>query len=134
MTFLNPALAFGALAFLIPLAIHILNRSRFKTIEWGAMHLLESVIKVNHKRFRLDQLILLLVRCLIPALLAFCIARPLLTGSKTMNPNTPVSLLIVLDTSYSMEAMEKGLKAQLVVGKGSGSLPSIPGITAPRMR
>ena len=30
--------------------------------------------------------------------------------------------------------MEKGLKAQLVVGKGSGSLPSIPGITAPRMR
>ena len=30
--------------------------------------------------------------------------------------------------------MEKGLKAQLVVGKGSGSLPSIPGITGPRMR
>lgn len=30
--------------------------------------------------------------------------------------------------------MEKGLKAQLVVGKGRGSLPSIPGITATRMR
>ena len=72
------------------------------------MHLLESVIKVNHRRFRLDQLILLLVRCLIPVLLALCIARPLLTGSKTMNPNTPVSLLVVLDTSYSMEAMERG--------------------------
>ena len=108
MTFLNPLLALGALAFLIPLAIHVLNRSRFKTVEWGAMHLLESVIKVNHKRFRLDQLILLLVRCLIPVLLALCIARPLLTGSKTMNPNTPVSLLVVLDTSYSMEAMERG--------------------------
>ena len=108
MTFLNPALAFGALAFLVPLVIHILNRSRFKQVNWGAMHLLESVIKVNHKRFRLDQLILLIVRCLIPALLAFCIARPLLTGSKTMDANTPVSLLIILDTSYSMEASEQG--------------------------
>ena len=108
MTFLNPALALGALAFVVPLVIHILNRSRFKKIDWGAMHLLESVIKVNHKRFRLDQLILLLVRCLIPALLAFCIARPLLTGSKTMEANTPVSLLLVLDGSYSMEASEKG--------------------------
>ena len=79
MTFLNPALAFGALAFAIPLIIHILNRSRFKTVEWGAMHLLESVIKVNHKRFRIDQLILLLVRCAIPVLLALCLAKPVLT-------------------------------------------------------
>lgn len=108
MTFLNPALAFGALAFAIPLIIHILNRSRFKTIDWGAMHLLESVIKVNHKRFRLDQLILLLVRCLIPALLAFCIARPLLTSSKTMDAETPVSLLILVDASYSMDTIEQG--------------------------
>ena len=30
--------------------------------------------------------------------------------------------------------MEKGLKAQLIVGAGDGALPSIPGTTAPRMR
>ena len=35
MTFLNGSLAFGALAFAIPLIIHILNRSRFRTVEWG---------------------------------------------------------------------------------------------------
>lgn len=113
MTFINPLLAFGALAFVIPLVIHILNRSRFKTVQWGAMHLLESVIKVNHKRFRIDQLILLLVRCLIPMLLAFCIARPLLTGSKSMEAETPVSLVVVLDTSYSMDAKDQaGTKMQ----------------------
>ncbi len=44
MTFLNLALAFGAAALLIPLVIHILNRSRFRTVQWGAMHLLEAVI------------------------------------------------------------------------------------------
>ena len=81
MTFLNGVLAFGALAFAIPLFIHIFNRSRFRTVQWGAMHLLESVIKVNHRRFRIDQLILLLVRCAIPVLLALSLARPVLTGA-----------------------------------------------------
>ena len=103
MNFSNDSLAWGALAFSIPLIIHILNRSRFKTVEWGAMHLLESVIKVNHKRFRIEQLILLLVRCAIPALLAFALARPILTGSRILEKNAPVSLVIVLDNSYSMD-------------------------------
>ena len=106
MTFLNPALAFGAAAFVIPLIIHILNRNRFKTVEWGAMHLLESVIKVNHKRFRLDQLILLFVRCAIPALLAMCLAQPVLTGAKLLEGDAPVSLIVLLDTSYSMDAAD----------------------------
>ena len=106
MTFMNPALVFGAVAFAIPLMIHILNRSRFRTVEWGAMHLLESVIKINHKRFRLDQLILLLVRCAIPALLAITLARPVLTGAKMLEGDAPVSLVLLLDTSYSMEATD----------------------------
>jgi len=106
MTFLNGALAFGALAFAIPLIIHILNRSRFKTVEWGAMHLLESVIKVNHKRFRIDQLILLLVRCAIPVLLALCLAKPVLTGANLLEGDAPVSLVVLLDTSYSMDTVD----------------------------
>jgi hypothetical protein len=107
MTFLNSALAFGALAFVIPLVIHILNRSRFKTVEWGAMHLLESVIKVNHKRFQIDQLILLILRCAIPVLLALCLARPVLTGSRLLEGETPVSLVILLDNSYSMDTADQ---------------------------
>lgn len=106
MTFLNGALAFGALAFAVPLIIHILNRSRFRTVEWGAMHLLESVIKVNHKRFHIDQLILLFVRCAIPVLLALCLARPVLTGSRLLEGDSPVSLVILLDTSYSMDTVD----------------------------
>lgn len=104
MNFLNQPLAWGALAFSIPLILHILNRSRFRQVEWGAMHLLESVVKVNHKRFRLEQLLLLLVRCAIPALLAMCLARPVLTGSQMLAGDAPVSMVILLDTSYSMDA------------------------------
>ncbi len=105
MTFLNQALAFGTAAFLIPLIIHILNRSRFRTVEWGAMHLLESVIRVNHKRFHLEQLILLLIRCAIPVLLALCLARPVLTGSRLLEGDAPVSVVVLLDNSYSMDAV-----------------------------
>ncbi len=76
MTFLNGMLIFGAAAFAVPLVIHILNRSRFRTIQWGAMHLLDSIVRVNQKRFRIEQLILLLVRCSIPVALAFCLRGP----------------------------------------------------------
>lgn len=108
LSFMNQPLAWGALAFSIPLILHILNRSRFKRIEWGAMHLLESVVKVNHRRFRLEQLLLLLVRCAIPALLAFALAKPVLTDAKAPAGDTPVSLVILLDNSYSMAASTNG--------------------------
>ena len=104
MTFLNGILAFGAAAFAVPLLIHLLNRRRFRTIQWGAMHLLDSIVRVNQKRFRIEQLILLLVRCAIPVALAFCLARPVLTGWQDLAGDAPISAVILLDTSYSMDA------------------------------
>ena len=88
MTLLNGILALGAVAAAIPLLIHLLNRSRFRTVPWGAMHLLESVIRTNNRRIRLEQLLLLLVRCAIPAVLALCLARPVLTGWRAL-PGEP---------------------------------------------
>ncbi len=79
MTFLNVALAFGAAAVVIPLLIHIFNRSRFKVVSWGAMHLLESVLRVNRRQVQLEQVILLIIRCAIPILLALCLARMVVT-------------------------------------------------------
>lgn len=106
MTFLNQALMWGGLAFSIPLIIHLLNRSRFRTIDWGAMHLLESVLKVNHRRLRIEQILLLLIRCAIPLALAACLARPVLTGSAALEGEAPVSMVVVVDNSYSMDTQE----------------------------
>ena len=61
MTFLNGILAFGAIAALVPLLIHLLNRSRFKVVAWGAIHLLESVLRKNRKQVQLEQIILLIL-------------------------------------------------------------------------
>ncbi|MBI1370364.1 MAG: VWA domain-containing protein [Planctomycetes bacterium] len=104
MTFINWIMLGGAAAFSIPLIIHLFNRSRFKVVQWGAMHLLESVIRVNKKRVKIEQLILLLIRCAIPALLALLMARPVLTGWRALSGDTPSSTVVLLDNSYSMQA------------------------------
>ncbi|MCA9061688.1 MAG: VWA domain-containing protein [Planctomycetaceae bacterium] len=127
MPFINPALAFGACAFAIPLVIHILNRSRFRTVDWGAMHLLESIIKVNHKRFQIEQWILLLIRCLIPAVLAFTLARPVLTGAGLLEGNAPASVVILLDNSYSMDSRsEAGTRWQRAANEAAAIIHSLP--------
>lgn len=104
MIFLNGLLALGALAFAVPLAIHLLFRNRFEIVDWGAMRFLESVVRVNRRRMLLRNWLLLLLRCAIPILLAFCLARPVLTGWQTLPGDEPVTMVLALDTSYSLAA------------------------------
>jgi hypothetical protein len=106
MTLLNAMLALGALAFTVPLAIHLLFRSRFKTVDWGAMHLLENVVRINRRRIQLLHLLLLLLRCLLPVLLAFCLARPVLTGFQQLPGDAPQTLVLAIDDSRSMSARD----------------------------
>ena len=112
MTFLNLALLGGVLAFNIPLIIHLLNKSRYQQIDWGAMFLLEQVIRQNRKRIRLEQIIMLLVRCAIPILLALAMAQPILTGFQKLVGSSPGSTVVMLDSSYSMQAKDAGAQGQ----------------------
>jgi hypothetical protein len=104
MTFLNAALIAGMAAVAIPIIIHLFHRSKFKIVPWGAMHLLEAVLRKNTKRLRLEQLILLLIRCSIPVALALCMARPVITGLDQLLENKKMSTILIIDNSYSMEA------------------------------
>ena len=58
----------GLLLASVPI-IHLLNRRRFQIIEWGPMKYLKLTIKTNRRRMRIEQLLLLIVRTLIVALL-----------------------------------------------------------------
>lgn len=103
MTFLNLMLLGGVAAASIPLIIHLFHRSRFKVIQWAAMHLLQPLQRTQRRRIRIEQLLLLLVRCAIPAALALCMARPVLTGMKALLGAGKSSVVVLLDNSYSME-------------------------------
>jgi len=109
MNFVNPLLLFGAAALTIPIIIHLFNKSRFQIVKWGAMHLLEAVIRTNQRRIKIEQLILLIIRASIPALLALCMALPLWQGAQKLLGDSKTSTVILLDNSYSMAASRAGV-------------------------
>jgi hypothetical protein len=108
MNFLNIAMLGGLAAGAIPLIIHLFHKSRFKVVNWGAMHLLEAVLRTNQKRIKVEQWILLAIRTAIPIMLALMMARPMWTGAKQLLGEQPTSTAVLLDNSYSMEAGRAG--------------------------
>ena len=108
MSFLNAALLSGVAALAIPIIIHLFHKSRFKVVKWGAMHLLEAVLRTNQRRVKIEQWILLAIRCAIPALLALAMARPIWQGASKLLGDAKTSTVVLLDNSYSMEAGRAG--------------------------
>ena len=78
---LNPALLWGALLIASPILIHLLAKRRFKIIDWAAMDFLREADQRNRRRLRLENLLLLLLRCLAVILIAVLVARPYFTES-----------------------------------------------------
>ena len=77
MQFLTPLfLAAGAAAAAVPLVIHLLNRERARRLVFSTLRFIKMSHQVNIQRHRLKQLILLLMRILILALLGLAFARP----------------------------------------------------------
>ena len=103
MNFLNIILLGGAAAASLPLIIHLLHKTRFKVVPWAAMHLLDPRQLAQKRRIRLENLLLLIVRCLIPVVLALVMARPVLRGMSGWLGATRMSAVVLLDNSYSME-------------------------------
>jgi hypothetical protein len=102
MTFLNPGALYGLLAMGIPIAIHLLNKFQIKEVKWAAMRFLRESVEKNQRRLQMEDLLLLILRCLLIALLILVLARPTyLTGIK-MTGSHQVAAVIIIDNSYSM--------------------------------
>lgn len=69
----------GLSAVAIPILIHLLNRRRAKVVEWGAMRFLLAAMASRNRRIRLEEIILLALRCLWIALLVLAMAQPYVT-------------------------------------------------------
>src|SRR6478736_5736130 len=104
-TLLNPLLMWGTLLGVIPLIIHLLNRRRFRRVEWAPMRYLKLTIQRNRRRIQIEQLLLLLLRISLPVLLFVFLARPLVnpTGLEGwLGAGGRVSHVILVDDSLSM--------------------------------
>ena len=98
-------LILGAILVAAPLLIHLLNRRRFQVVDWAAMDFLLEADKKNRRRVRLENLLLLLLRCLAVFLAGLFVSRPFLSGaSGLMAPKGELERIVVLDDSFSMRA------------------------------
>ena len=102
MQFLNQILLAGLAAAAIPIIIHLLNRRRFKRVPWAAMRFVQVSLQRNQRRMQIEDLILLIIRCLLLALLAFALARPAVDWIRSQFFGAKVSSTIILDRSGSM--------------------------------
>lgn len=101
----NPAMAAGTAAVASPILIHILSRRRFRRIRWAAMDFLLEAQRRNRRRVKLEQLVLLALRCLAVLLVALMIARPFVrpgTAAALLGPAPRTERVFLLDDSYSM--------------------------------
>jgi hypothetical protein len=109
--FAAPGLALaGALAVSIPIAIHLLTRLRRTPRQWAAMQFLMEAYRKHRSRLQLEQVLLLLVRCLTLLVLGLALAGPLLGGlGAALGPDAQQRLVVfILDDSLSAQASVSG--------------------------
>jgi hypothetical protein len=102
----NPGLFIaGAAAVLVPIIIHLLNKRKFKIVDWAAMDFLLDADKKNRRRIRLENIILLLLRCLAMLLIAAVLGRLFLPTQMTAGliDAAQFERIVVLDDSLSMQ-------------------------------
>ena len=66
----------GLIAATGPIIIHLLNRRRFRVIDWAAMDFLRVALQKNRRVLQIRDLILLVLRVLCIALFGLALARP----------------------------------------------------------
>jgi hypothetical protein len=114
VNFLHPILAgVGLAAVAIPILIHLLMRRRRRPIDFGAMRFLLEAMRQQRRRLRLEQLILLLTRCAVVALIALGLAQPLLGSAGLLGGSASVTLYLLVDDSLTSSAADDAGSTEL---------------------
>lgn len=90
MLFLNPWLLIGLAGVLVPIILHLIRKQAAKPYDWGAMRFLMDTVVTRRRRMEWEELLLMAARCLLVALVALALARPLIP------PDSKVPWLLVL--------------------------------------
>jgi len=106
MNFLNPLYLVAAFAAAVPIIIHLLHRQRVKIEEFPSLEFVRKMLRRKTRRFRIKQLLLLIIRTLIVLFIALALARPTLMSGSAARGHLPTTAVIVLDNSFSMGRRE----------------------------
>ncbi|MBL9137996.1 MAG: BatA domain-containing protein [Verrucomicrobiales bacterium] len=104
MSFLAPLFLLGAAAVALPVVFHLIRRTTKVRTRFSSLLFLSPTPPRVTRRSRLEDLLLLLLRCLALVLLAFGFARPFLKDATSIDNTAaaPKRVLHLVDTSASM--------------------------------
>ncbi len=105
---MNPwMLGLGGAAVSVPIIIHLLNKRRFRIVQWAAMEFLLDADKKNRRRVRVENLLLLALRCLLMFLIGLLLARPFLPSrlANLVSQDQQLERIVLLDDSLSSQVV-----------------------------
>jgi hypothetical protein len=108
--FLAPLYLVGLLAAAIPVAIHLIGRSRARVVPFAAIDFVMRSDRRVARRLKLRRILLLCVRAVAAAAVAMVLAKPYVEAQTDLPASIgrPQSVVLVLDNSASMGYRLKG--------------------------
>lgn len=103
MNFLFPLFLAGIAAVSIPIVLHMIRRHTRKRVTFSSLMFLHTTVPRFKNRSRIENLLLLILRCLIVCLLAFGFARPFFPQDiEKIQTYSGSRIVLLIDTSASM--------------------------------
>lgn len=126
MSFIHAAFLAAGLAIAIPWLLHLTRKRKYLRIRLGSLQFLSPVVRDRHRMSRIEQLPLLIARCLAVLLLALVFARPFFPKPSPAPPVAGESV-ILLDASGSITAKQ----ADAIRKQAAEAIRSLPDSTRP---
>lgn len=105
MSFINPLFLIAGSAVLLPIIYHLIRKLRARKVRFSSLLFFKATPKELIRKRKLQDLILLIVRCAVLGLLAFAFARPFIREQSIplIGEAQEKSMVILIDGSYSMQ-------------------------------
>ena len=105
MSFINPLFLLGLAAAALPVLFHFVRKMKAKKVPFGSLMFLKATPKELIKKRRLRDILLMMLRVAMFALLALAFARPFLPQDQLpfLPERDDESIVILIDQSYSMQ-------------------------------
>src|ERR1043165_1067595 len=103
MSFLAPLFILGALAIAAPILFHLIRRTSREKIPFSSLMFLQPSPPRVTRKSRLENILLLLLRCAVLALLATAFARPFFRQATSAPTGNAKRTVLLVDTSASMK-------------------------------
>ena len=122
MSFLSSKMLLGLLAMIVPVLIHLLQKRRVVNMPFSTLRFLKKVSAKTVRSARVENVLLLALRCSVVGVVALAAARPVLSGlaARFAGGQVPRVIALVIDQSYSM-SYRVGDKTRLEVAKEMAS-------------